>query len=53
MNSENSSSIHDNAELTDAIRVQYLATSLVGAAKESTNQFPFVASSYQTIIQHL
>lgn len=47
------SSIHDNKELTDSVRVQYLATSLTGAARESTKQFPFVASSYQTIIRYL
>lgn len=48
-----SSTIHENPDLTDAVRVQYLATSLTGTAKESTNQFPFVASSYNTIVQYL
>jgi len=47
------SSVHDNSEIVDGIKVQYLANALQGAAKESTQQFPFVASSYPTIIEYL
>lgn len=46
-------SIDSNEVLKDASKVQYLASSLTGDAKASTQQFPFVASSYSTIITYL
>lgn len=44
---------HNNNDLKNSEKVQYLASSLVGATKDSTKQFTFVASSYPTIVQYL